>query len=168
MQSDRNSAGRWLAGSLARLGHLDTVYHRVSQHVLERRKHLFEYLPVEFSGGTLDGEFGALACLARDVSNQPCEPRDMLFERHHAGPHQSILQLRRHPRLLDKQVLRLPGNRLQQVFEAGQVARRLGKSSRELLNHRVAVEFQGIKVLFLERSLVAMDDLRLGLDFEFA
>jgi len=37
------------------------VHHGVAQHVLERRQHALEHLPVEFAGGALDDELGALA-----------------------------------------------------------------------------------------------------------
>ena len=40
--------------------------------MLERRQHLVEYLAIEFTGCSLDGQFGALA---RILSRLPHEPR---------------------------------------------------------------------------------------------
>src|SRR3984893_13214324 len=63
MQLEENVSGVGLAGPHALLGFFDAVHHRVAQHVLERRQHALEHLPVEFAGGALDGELGALAGL---------------------------------------------------------------------------------------------------------
>ena len=71
------------------------MYDGVSEHVLERRQHLVEHLPIQFARCSLDGEFAALFGLFGDLPDEPRKPRHMAVERHHACSHQAVLQLGR-------------------------------------------------------------------------
>ena len=92
----------------------------------------------------------------------------MTFERHHARTHQAVLQFCRNPRLLNEQAVRLGRQRRQRVFEAAEVIGRLRQRPRQLLDVRVTVELERVEVSRHQRVLVAVHDLRLGLDLELA
>ena len=112
MQADRDLAERRLAHGLAPLRQLDAVHDGVAHHVLERRQHLLEHLPVEFATGALDGQLGLLAGLVRGLAHEARKARYVPLERHHARAHEAALQLRRHARLLGQQRVRLARHRL--------------------------------------------------------
>ncbi len=138
----------------------------IAQHVLEWRQHLVQHLPVQFTGGTLDSQFGALAGFLGDLPDQSGQARHMTFERHHAGAHESVLKLCRHARLLHQQAFRLGRQRLQQVLEAAQVIRRFGESTRQLLHIGIAIQLERVEIPCNQRVLMPVHDLSFSLDFE--
>ncbi len=67
------------------------MYHGVAQHVLERRDHALQHLPIEFRGSALNDEFRTLAGVVRRLTHEAREPLHMALEGHHARSHQAIL-----------------------------------------------------------------------------
>jgi hypothetical protein len=69
-----------------------------------------------------------------------------------------------------QQVLRFLRECLEQLLDARDIARRLGERARELLDRRIAIQFERIKIGAMAAAflLVAVQDLRLGLDLELA
>ena len=169
LQVQMNRARLALAARDALLGRLDAVDHRVAQHVLERRQHPLQHLPVELPRGAADDEFGALAGFGRRLAHDARQPLHVALERHHARAHQAVLQLRDRARLLLQQVLRLLHQALQQPLDARHVARGLGEAARELLDGRVPVQFQRIEFGAMPGFLlVTVQDLLFGLDLQLA
>ena len=153
----------------AHVGRLDAVHHGVAQHVLERRQHALEHLPVELAGGALDHELGALAGVGGGLAHDAREALHVALERHHARAHQAVLQLGDDARLLLQQVLGVLGQRLEQLLDAADVAGGLGERARELLDRGIAVELERVEVAAVRGlGLVAVEDLLLGLDLEVA
>ncbi len=93
MQAHRDAAGLGLVVGEALRRRLDAVHHRIAQHVLERRQHALEHLPVELARGALDHQFGALAGVGRRLAHDARQALHVALERHHAGAHQAVLQL---------------------------------------------------------------------------
>jgi hypothetical protein len=96
-------------------------------------------------------------------------PLHVALERDHARAHQAVLQLGDGARLLGQQVLRVLGQRLEQLLDAADVVGGFGQRARELLDRGITVELERIELaaralLFL----VTMQDLRLGLELELA
>ncbi len=141
---------------------------RVAEHVLQRRGHAFEHVAVEFALGVAELDLGLLAQFARSLAYDAAQARQQGVERHHAGAHQTFLQLRAHARLLQQQRFVLAGQVVQRDLQAVLVGRRFGQRARQLLQGGEAVEFERIegRVRRLVLALVARDDLRFGLDFE--
>ncbi len=71
LQADRNAAHVWFAERRALLRRFDAVHDGVAQHVLERRYHALQHLPVEFRGRALHRQLGALAGIVRRLPHQP-------------------------------------------------------------------------------------------------
>ena len=158
-----------LAVLLAFFGRLDAVRHRVAQHVLEGRHHALEHLAIEFAGGALDAELGLLVSIRRRLAHDARQALHVPLEGHHARAHESVLQLGDGARLLGQQVLRVLGEILQQPLDAADVVGGLRQRARELLDRGISIELERIELaaralLFL----VAMQDLRLGLEFQLA
>ena len=169
LQLEDDAPGVGLAALDALLGLLDAVHHGVAQHVLERRQHALEHLAVELAGGALDDELGALAGVGRGLAHDAREALHVALERHHAGAHQTVLQLGDGARLLLQQVLRVLGEVLEQLLDAGDVVGGLGERARELLDGGVAIELERIEFAAVRGLvLVPVQDLRLGLDLEAA
>ncbi len=167
LQADRDAADVRFAERCAPLRGLDAVHDGIAQHVLERRHHALEHLPVELRGGPLHDEFRALAGVVGRLAHQARQPLHMALERHHARAHQAVLQLGDDARLLGQQILRLAGQRLEQALDARHVARGLGERARVLLQRRITVQFQRIEVVAPRLVvLMAIEDLRFGLDFQ--
>ena len=125
LQADGDAADIRLAQRGAPLGRLDAVHHGIAQHVLERRHHALQHLPIEFRRRALHHQLGALAGVVGRLAHQPRQSLHVALERHHARAHQAVLQFGDDARLLRQQVLRLAGQRLQQALDAGDVARGL-------------------------------------------
>ena len=143
--------------------------HGVAQHVLERRQHALEHLPVELPGRALDLELHFPARFLRRLPDQPPEPLHVALERHHPRTHQAVLQLGDHAALLLQQVLPFPVQVAEQSLDARDVAGRLRERPRELLDRRIAIELQRVEVLAaLAVLLVTEQYLRLGLHLELA
>src|SRR5690606_14825449 len=169
MQTDFDRARLGLAAGDALFRTLDAMHDRVAQHVLERRQHALEHLPIELAGSAHDHELRALVRLARDLADETRETLDVALERHHARAHESVLQLRHDARLLQEQVLRLARQILEQALDAGDVAHRFGERPRQLLNRRIAIELERIEIGAIRMLFfVAMQDLRFGLELELA
>ena len=148
---------------------LDAVHDGVAQHVLERRQHALEHLPVEFARGSLDDQFGLLAGLRGGLAQQPGEPLHVALERHHARAHQPVLQFGDDATLLLQQVLRVAVQVLEQPFDAAHVADRLGECARKLLDGRIAIELERVEVGAVRVVLLVLEqDLRFGLHLELA
>jgi len=87
VQADRDSSDCRFASGLPLRRILDSVNNRVSQHVLERWKHLVQHLAIELARRALYSEFGALARFLGNLAYQPGEARYMTLKRHHPGAH---------------------------------------------------------------------------------
>ena len=98
------------------------------------------------------------------------EALHVALERHHARAHEAVLQFGDDARLLQQQVLRFARQVLEQLLDAADVAGGLGERARELLDRRIAVELQRVEIRRGAAAfvLVAVQDLRLGLDLELA
>ena len=168
-QADGNAADVRLAERKAALGRLDAVDHGIAQHVLERRHHALEHLPVEFGRRTLHHQLGPLAGVVCRLTHQTRQALHMPLERHHACTHQAVLQFGDHAGLLRQQVLRLPGQRFQQTLDARDVPGGLGKRPGERLQRGIAVELERVEVAAARvLVLVPVEHLRLGLDLQSA
>ncbi len=164
-----DSTGLRLVLTEAVLRLLDSVHHRISQHVLERRQHSLENLPIEFTRGALDHQFRALACLGSGLTNDACQPLHVPLERHHPSTHETVLQLGNRSSLLLKKVLRVFREIFQQLLNASDVVRGFRQRSGELLNRRVTVELERVKITAMSALIfVAVQNLRFSLDFEAA
>ena len=75
------------------LATLNTVRHGITQHVLERRAHLFQNAPVKFDLPTLDIKINALAQFLTGLPHDPVETVGEAGKRHHAHRHQLLLQI---------------------------------------------------------------------------
>ena len=169
LQVQVDLAGRGLAARRALVRRLDAVHHRVAQQVLERRQHALEHLPVQFAGGAFDDQLGALVGIGGGLAHDARQPLHVALERHHAGAHQSVLQLGDRARLQLQLILGVAHQALEQLLEAGHVVGRFGQRARVLLDRRITVELQRIKSLPVARLLVVpVQDLRFGLDLELA
>ena len=146
VQLEQDLPGLGLAALHALLGRLDAVHHGVAQHVLERRQHALEHLAVEFAGGALDDELGALAGVGGGLAHDARQALHVALEGHHARAHQAVLQLGDGARLLLQQVLRVLGEVLEQRLDARHVVGGLGQRARELLDGGVAVELERIEL----------------------
>ena len=146
-QAHRYASDLRLAERRASLRRLDAVHDGVAQHVLERRNHALQHLPVEFGGRALNHEFRTLAGVVRGLPHQTRQALHMALERHHARAHQAVLQFGDDARLLRQQILRLASQRLEQSLNARDVARGLGERPGKLLQRRIAVEFERIEVV---------------------
>ena len=146
-QADGDSPDIRLAERGAPLRRLDAVNHGIAQHVLERRDHALQHLPVELRGSALHHELRAFAGVVRRLAHQTRQPLHMALERHHARTHQAVLQFGDDARLLRQQILRLAGQRLEQALNARHVAGGFGERARVLLQRRVAVELERIEVV---------------------
>ena len=154
---------------LALFGRLDAVRHGVAQHVLERRHHALEHLAIEFAGGAFDLQLGLLVRVGGRLAHDARQALHVALERHHARAHEAVLQFGDGARLLGQQVLRVLGEVLEQLLNAADVVGGFGQRARELLDRRIAIELERIELaasalLFL----VAMQDLRFGLELELA
>ncbi len=123
-----------LAGGSALIGHLNAVYDGVAQHVLERGQHALEHLTVQLARGALDGQLRTLARIGGGLPDDAREALHVALKRHHARAHEAVLQLGDRACLLLQQILRVLGQVLEQLLNAGHVARRLGKRTGELLD----------------------------------
>ena len=168
MQPNRQLSCRGLAVALANIRLLDPMHHGIPEHVLERRQHLVEYLPVQLTRSTFDRQLSPFAFFIRHLPDKPCETRHVALERHHTRAHQAVLQLGGYPGLLHEEAFRLCRYRLQQILDAIEVVGRFRQCARELLNRRITVEFERVEVLGNQGFLVSCHDLRLGLDLELA
>ncbi len=159
-----------LAGCDALRRRFEAVDHGIAQHVLERRQHALEHLPVEFAGRAFHDQLGLLARFGRGLPQQPGETMHVPLERHHARAHQAVLHFGDDAALLLQQVLRVPVELGKQPLDAGDVTDGLGQGARELLDVRIPIEFERIEIgaLRLVVRLVLVEDLRLGLHLELA
>ena len=126
----------------------------IAQHVLERRHHALQHLPVELCGCALNHEFGALAGIVRRLPHQSGEPLDMALERHHPGSHQAVLQLGDDAGLLGEEILRFARQGLEQSLDARDIAGGLRERARELLERGIAVELERIEIVVARILLV--------------
>ena len=141
----------------------------VAQHVLERRQHALENLPVELAGRAADLKLGLLAHFSCRLAHDAREALHMALEWHHARAHQAALQLGDDTALLGQQVLRLACLDREQALHAGDVGTGLGQCARVLLNRRILVEFQWIEIVAARALIdVPVQDLGLGFDLELA
>ncbi len=169
LQADRDAANVRLAGRRTAFRGLDAVHHRVAQHVLERRDHALQHLPIEFRGSALNDQFRTLAGVVRRLTHEAREPLHMPLEGHHARPHQAILQLGDDARLLGEQILRFASQCLEEPLDAGHVTRGLGERARILLQGGISVQLERIEVAAPGlRILMPVEDLRFGLHLEAA
>ena len=141
----------------------------IAQHVLQRRNHPLQHLPIEFRGGALHRKLRPFAGIVRRLPHQSRQALHVALEGHHARAHQTVLQLGDDPRLLRQQALRLARQSLQQSLNTGDVARSLGKRARELLQRGVAVQFEWIEIIPPRfDTLVPVQYLRFGLHLQAA
>ena len=89
--SERPVSG--LPALLALGGRLDAVRDRVAEHVLERRQHALEHLPVDLAGLALDDELGVLAGVGRRLADDAREPLRHAVGTAPCASHQAVLQL---------------------------------------------------------------------------
>ena len=137
--------------------------------MFEGRQHALEHLAIELAGRAVDDQLGLLVAVAGTLADDARQALHVPLERHHARAHQAVLQFGDRAALLLQQVLRVLGQRLQQLLDARDVVGGLGQAARELLDRGIAIEFQRVEILAAARFLVvAMQDLRLGLDLELA
>jgi len=115
-------------------GQLDAVHHGIAQHVLERRQHALEHLPIELARGALDDQLGALAGIARRLAHDARQTLHVALHRNHAGAHEPVLQLGDGARLLLQQILCFRDQALEQSLDARDVVGRFGQGARELLD----------------------------------
>ena len=114
-------------------------------------------------------QLGLLVGVGRGLAHDAREALHVALERHHARAHEAVLQLGDRARLLRQQVLRVLGERLEQLLDAADVVGGLRQRARELLDRGIAVELERIEVAALALLfLVAMQDLRLGFELELA
>ena len=146
LQPHADAAGLGLAGAAALGRRLDAVHDGVAEHVLERRQHALEHLPIELALGALRDELGLLASLLRGLAHDARETLHVPLERHHARAHQAVLQLGDDAPLLQQQVLRIAIQVAEQSLEARDVADRFGQRARKLLDRRVTIELERVEV----------------------
>src|SRR5690606_20804919 len=90
-QFELDLPGRRLAGLQPLLRLLETMHYRITEKVLERRKHAVENLPVDLAAAAFDDQLGRLAGFACRLANDAGKPRDVTLERHHASLHEPFL-----------------------------------------------------------------------------
>ncbi len=101
-QLDRDARGLRLSGRAARLRILHAMYHRVAQHMLQRRGDAFEHAAVEFDLRALDLELRLAAGFARRLPHDAVQAFAQGRERHRAHAHQVLLQFAADARLLQQ------------------------------------------------------------------
>ena len=166
---ERDLAGLRLAGVAPRLARLDAVVERVAQQVLERPDELLQHRAVELDLAAVDLEVGALVELLRGRAQDPVQALGQAAERHRADREQPLLHFARQPRLREQRGVGIVEVLQQRLLDRRHVVDAFGERARELLEARVAVEFQRIElaVLFLQQFDLRLD-LRLGLDLDLA
>ena len=148
---------------------LDTVGHRIAQHVFERRHHLVEHRAVEFHLTADDVEVGPLAQFLGGLANDAEQTLGLTGERHHAHAHQFLLQAAIEARLRDDGRVGIIEVLEQVLLHGRHVVDRLGHEAGELLEAGKAVEFERVEIRL---PIVRLGDprlnLALGLNFDFA
>jgi hypothetical protein len=122
------------------------VHDGVAQHVLQRREHARKDLSIEFAGRPFDHQFNLFLRFCGGLADDAGQALHVPLEGDHARAHQSVLHLDDGAALLLQQALRIAGQRLEQLLDAGHVARRLRETTRELLDRRVTVQFERIEI----------------------
>ncbi len=133
LQTDGDSADLGLAKGSASIRAFDAVHHGIAQHVLQRRNHALQHLPIELRGGALHDQFRALGGVVSRLTHEPRQSLHVALKGNHARAHQAVLQFGDHPRLLSQQILRLARQGLEQTLNTRNVARGFGQGARELL-----------------------------------
>ena len=130
MKPNRYATCRGLAGRLSNVRLFDSVHYGIAHHVLERRQHLVEYLPIEFPRCTFDCKLGTfpgfhrglwwgLANAAFETATAGMSPWTLVHRENHLALH----RLETAPAVDRSWVNRdlAPRDRLAAVFHAGNV-----------------------------------------------
>ena len=165
----RDLAGLGLAGLRALRAVLDAVVERVAQQVLERPDELLQHRAVELGLPAADLEVRALAELARRSAQDPVQALRQAAERHGADREELLLQIPREPALHAERGVRDVEVLQQRLLDRRHVIDAFAQRARELLEARIAVEFERVEAfLALAHLHQARLDLRLGLDLDLA
>ena len=147
----------------------DAVVERIAQQMLERSDELLQHRAVELGLRAADFEIGALAELARRSAQDPVQALGQAAERHRADREQLLLHVARKPSLRAQRGIRDVEVLEKRLLDRRHVVDAFAERARELLEARVAVEFERIEsFLALAHLHEARLDLRLGLDLDLA
>ena len=144
----------------------------VAQQVLQRRGHPFQHVAIELRLDAEEADLGKPARFHSSLPDHALQARHLTRERHHQGPHQTLLNLGIDATLLLQQTARVLRDLIQRIMQRTEVADGFGQRARQLLHARIAIQFQRIElgavaiVPGLRRSLyqAARGNLRLGFD----
>ena len=167
-QRQGNIADFRLASRHAFITPLQSVGNGVTQHVLERCRHLIKHAAVQFDLPPLDFQVGALVEFLRRLTNDAIQAIRQAAKRHHAYGHELLLDLSIQPCLRNDGRVGVVEVLEQVLLHGRHVVDRFGHHPCEFLEAREPVKLQGIEAgVFLIGHRGLRLHLRLGLNLDF-
>ena len=137
--------------------------------MLERTDELFQHRAVELGLPATDFQIGALVEFLRRRAQNPVQPFRHAAERHRPDREKLLLHVARQARLRNQRGVGVVQVLQERLLHRGNVVHAFRERARQLLEPRVAVEFERIEPF---RGLAGEAhprlDLRFALDFDFA